>query len=66
MLTAYNAGRWRAHGWLEQKGWDYAFNELDAILYSATRGYVASVLKDRDKYHLLYKDKLRYRSQQCV
>lgn len=38
------------HGWSEQKGWDYAFNELDAIPYSVTRGYEASVLKDRDRY----------------
>lgn len=59
VLMAYNAGRGVVSDWLEKKGWNYAFNEPENIPYEATRSYVTAVLEDRDKYYLLYKDKVR-------
>ena len=59
MMIAYNAGRGSTKKWMEDNGWDYDFNRIEAIPYTDTRVYVKRVLQDRDKYYLLYKDKLK-------
>lgn len=58
LLIAYNAGRGQAKEWMEKNNWDYDFNSPEKIPYPDTREYVIKVLRDRDKYYLLYKDKL--------
>lgn len=58
MMMAYNAGRGNTHGWMNANGWDYNFGETKAIPYPESRNYVASVLRDRDEYYRLYKDKV--------
>lgn len=59
VMIAYNAGRGQTHEWMEKNGWDYDFNDIKAIPFPDTREYVSRVLQDRDKYYLLYKDKVR-------
>lgn len=59
VMIAYNAGRGKTREWMQQNNWDYDFNDLKAIPYADTREYVIKVLYDRDKYYLLYKDKLQ-------
>lgn len=58
IMIAYNAGRGKTHQWMEANGWSYDFNEAKKIPYPDTREYVIKVLEDRDKYYLLYRDKL--------
>ncbi len=58
LMIAYNAGRGQTHDWMQENGWDYDFNDTKAIPYADTREYVTKVLQDRDKYYLLYKDKI--------
>lgn len=58
LMIAYNAGRGQTHDWMQENGWDYDFNDIKAIPYADTREYVGKVLQDRDKYYLLYKDKI--------
>ena len=58
VMTAYNAGRGQTHEWMQQYGWDDNFNDLKAIPFPDTREYVQKVLQDRDKYYLLYRDKV--------
>lgn len=58
IMIAYNAGRGQTKAWMEENGWDYNFNDLDAIPYPDTKEYVIKVLHDRDRYYLLYKDRL--------
>lgn len=59
LMVAYNAGRGQTHEWMQENGWDYNFNDIKSILYPDTREYVAKVMQDRDKYYLLYKDKIK-------
>ena len=59
VMIAYNAGRGQTREWMQENGWTYDFNDVQAIPYPDTREYVAKVLHDRDKYYLLYKDKLK-------
>mgnify|MGYP000452908442 CR=1 FL=1 len=59
LLIAYNAGRGQAKEWMEKNSWDYDFNSPEKIPYPDTREYVIKVLRDRDKYYLLYKDKIK-------
>lgn len=59
LMVAYNAGRGQTHEWMQENGWDYNFNDIKSIPYSDTREYVAKVMQDRDKYYLLYKDKIK-------
>ena len=59
VMIAYNAGRGQTSEWMQENGWTYDFNDVQAIPYADTREYVAKVLHDRDKYYLLYKDKLK-------
>lgn len=58
MLIAYNAGRGQTHEWMEKFSWNDNFNDLNAIPFPDTREYVIRVLQDRDKYYLLYCDKV--------
>ena len=58
VMIAYNAGRGQTHAWMEEYGWDDNFNDLKAIPFPDTREYVAKVLQDRDKYYLLYRDRV--------
>lgn len=58
LMIAYNAGRGQTKSWMEENNWDYDFKDLDAIPYADTREYVSNVLRDREKYRSLYKDKL--------
>ena len=58
-LAAYNAGRGNVHEWMQENHWDYNFNDIKSIPYPDTREYVAKVMQDRDKYYLLYKDKIK-------
>ena len=59
LMVAYNAGRGQTHEWMQENAWDYNFNDIKSIPYPDTREYVAKVLQDRDKYYLLYKDKIK-------
>ncbi len=58
VMIAYNAGRGQTKEWMSQYGWDANFNDLKAIPFPDTREYVTRVLRDRDKYYLLYRDRL--------
>ena len=59
IMIAYNAGRGQTKAWMQENGWDYNFNDPSKIPYPDTREYVQKVLRDRDKYYLLYKDKVK-------
>lgn len=59
LMVAYNAGRGQTHEWMQENGWDYNFNDIESIPYPDTREYVAKVMQDRDKYYLLYKDRIK-------
>lgn len=59
LMVAYNAGRGQTHEWMQENGWDYNFNDIKSIPYLDTREYVAKVMQDRDKYYLLYKDRIK-------
>ena len=59
LMIAYNAGRGQTREWMQENNWTYDFNDAKAIPYPDTREYVTKVLQDRDKYYLLYKDKLQ-------
>ena len=61
VMIAYNAGRGQTHDWMHELGWDDNFNDLKAIPFPDTREYVNKVLQDRDKYYLLYRDKVPLR-----
>lgn len=53
-LAAYNAGIGNVNEWIEQYGWSYDFQDVDAIPFNETREYVKSVLKNKAKYRSLY------------
>ena len=57
VMIAYNAGRGQTHEWMQD------FNDVQAIPFPDTREYVTKVLNDRDKYYLLYKDRLNNKSE---
>lgn len=59
IMIAYNAGRGQTKAWMEENGWDYSFNDISKIPYADTREYVQKVLRDRDRYYLLYKNKIK-------
>ncbi len=62
-MLAYNAGRGNTHLWMSANGWDYEFGKIANIPYEESRGYVASVLHDRDEYYRLYKDKVTLKGE---
>lgn len=59
MMIAYNAGRGNTCAWMQENGWNYDFNRIEDIPYPDTREYVKKVLRDRDKYYLYYKNKIK-------
>ena len=59
LMVAYNAGRGQTHEWMQENGWYYNFNDIKSIPYPDTREYGAKVMQDRDKYYLLYKDRIK-------
>lgn len=62
-MLAYNAGRGNTHLWMSANGWDYEFGKITNIPYEESRGYVTSVLHDRDEYYRLYKDKVTLKGE---
>ena len=62
-MLAYNAGRGNTHLWMSANGWDYEFGKIADIPYEESRGYVSSVLHDRDEYYRLYKDKVTLKGE---
>ncbi len=58
LAVAYNAGRGQTREWMRLNGWDYDFTDVQHIPYADTRTYVSRVLRDRDRYYLLYRDQL--------
>ena len=55
-LAAYNAGRGNVESWMEEKGWDYHFSDIQAIPFPETREYVKKVLEYKMKYRTLYEE----------
>lgn len=53
-LAAYNAGRGNVWNWMEERGWQKNFSDIDSIPYLETRNYVKKVLACREKYQKLY------------
>jgi soluble lytic murein transglycosylase len=53
-VAAYNAGTTPVTRWLARPGGDDPDQFLEAIPYQETRGYVRSVLRNRDLYRALY------------
>ena len=53
-LAAYNAGRGNVTAWMEEYGWDYDFDDIEAIPFGETREYVRKVLENKAKYKELY------------
>ena len=43
-----------ARWWMQEHHWGNDFSDIDAIPYEETRAYVRKVLKDREKYRILY------------
>ncbi|MCF0154644.1 MAG: lytic transglycosylase domain-containing protein [Veillonella sp.] len=55
-LAAYNAGRGHVESWMEERGWDYNFSDVEAIPFPETRKYVENVMKYEERYDSLYGD----------
>lgn len=53
-VAAYNAGTTPVRRWLERPGADDPDQFVELIPYQETRGYVRSVLRNRDLYRALY------------
>ena len=53
-VAAYNAGHGVVLGWMQEHHWGNDFSDINAIPYEETRAYVRKVLKDREKYRILY------------
>ena len=53
-LAAYNAGRGNVAAWMDEYGWDYDFDDIDAIPFGETREYVRRIMEYREKYKELY------------
>lgn len=54
MLAAYNAGRGNVKSWIKQYEWPTNFQDIDQIPFKETREYVKKVLRDRQRYQILY------------
>ena len=54
MLAAYNAGRGNVKAWMNQYGWTANFQDIEQIPFKETREYVRQVLRNRQRYQLLY------------
>jgi soluble lytic murein transglycosylase len=53
-IAAYNAGPVPVRRWLERDGTDDGDQFIELIPYPETRGYVRSVLRNRELYRVLY------------
>jgi len=53
-IAAYNAGATPVRRWLERDGADDPDQFIELIPYPETRGYVRSVIRNRELYRLLY------------
>jgi soluble lytic murein transglycosylase len=53
-VAAYNAGAAPVTRWLARPGADDPDQFIESIPYQETRGYVRSVLRNRDLYRALY------------
>jgi soluble lytic murein transglycosylase len=53
-VAAYNAGAGPAARWIERPGAEDADRFIELIPYQETRGYVRSVLRNRELYRALY------------
>jgi soluble lytic murein transglycosylase len=53
-LAAYNAGATSVVRWLDRPGAEDADQFIEQIPFQETRGYVRSVLRNRELYHALY------------
>lgn len=62
MIMAYNAGRGQTKHWMEEHGWDYSFQDVEAIPFADTREYVSKVLQDRSNYYRLYCNEIKKQS----
>ncbi|MBU2702462.1 soluble lytic murein transglycosylase [Sporomusaceae bacterium BoRhaA] len=56
MLAAYNAGRGNVKSWMKQYHWTADFQAVDQIPFKETREYVKQVLRDRQRYQILYQE----------
>ena len=54
VLAAYNAGRGNVRDWIEKRGWDMNFHDVDAIPFPETKRYVKQVMETQKKYNDLY------------
>lgn len=57
MLAAYNGGRGNVKQWMRQYGWTMTFKEAEKIPFQETREYVGKVLRSKNRYTELYKEK---------
>jgi len=53
-IAAYNAGGSPVNRWLERDGADDPDQFIELIPYPETRGYVRSVIRNRELYRVLY------------
>jgi len=53
-IAAYNAGASPVRRWLERDGADDPDQFIELIPYPETRGYVRSVIRNRELYRALY------------
>jgi soluble lytic murein transglycosylase len=53
-LAAYNAGRSNVKRWLDERQWTGESHRLDQIPFPETRHYVAKVLRDVERYRMIY------------
>lgn len=53
-LAAYNGGRTNVQQWVTDREWTGQHETLDQIPFKETRLYVAQVMRDRERYHLIY------------
>lgn len=53
-LAAYNAGRSNVHRWLDERRWTGETRRLEQIPFPETAHYIVKVLRDRERYRLIY------------
>jgi soluble lytic murein transglycosylase len=53
-LAAYNGGRTNVRQWLNERQWTGENHTLEQIPFKETRLYVGKVLRDQDRYRVLY------------
>ncbi|WP_337740762.1 lytic transglycosylase domain-containing protein [Allisonella histaminiformans] len=48
-LAAYNAGRGNVDTWIREKNWPDDFNDIDAIPFPETQGFVTQVIRIKEE-----------------